>query len=284
MGCDKKSPSEMSGQARDAENPGKEPSNPNTALDVRCLLARPRLVKTTDHHIKERLFMHRTGSTSSYSPWFVVCAAIFVACLITANIIAVKLIDIGGLILPAAIIIFPISYIVGDVLTEVYGYQQARRLIWLGFLCNLLTVTAIWMGQQLPAASFWDGQAAYERILGYTPRLLIASFCAYLVGEFANSYVLAKMKVATRGRWLWIRTIGSTVVGQGLDSAVFISMAFFGTMPVAGLAAAVATQWLVKTAYEALVTPCTYLVVNFLKKQEGVDVYDTDTEFNPLKL
>lgn len=152
-------------------------------------------------------------SPTRYSQWFILVTAVFITCLITANITAVKLVGVFGLVLPAAVIIFPISYIFGDVLTEVYGYRQARRVIWLGFLCNLIAVVAIWVGQVLPAASFWDGQAAYERILGYTPRLLVASFLAYLVGEFANSFVLAKMKIATNGRWLWTRTIGSTLVG-----------------------------------------------------------------------
>jgi hypothetical protein len=157
-------------------------------------------------------------------------------------------------------------------------------VIWLGFFCNLIAVVAIWLGQVLPAASFWDGQAAYERILGYTPRLLIASFLAYLVGELANSFVLAKMKIATRGRWLWTRTIGSTLVGQALDSLVFITLAFIGTIPLAGLISAIVTQWLAKSAYEAAVTPLTYVVVNFLKRKEGLDVYDYDTDFNPLSL
>jgi len=219
-----------------------------------------------------------------YPPYFVVLVAVFITCLITANITAVKLVNVLGLVVPAAIIIFPISYIAGDVLTEVYGYRQARLVIWLGFLCNLVTVIAIWVGQVLPAASFWDGQAAYERILGCTPRILVASFLAYLVGEFANALVLAKMKIATRGRWLWTRTIGSTLVGQGLDSLVFITLAFVGTIPLAGLASAIVTQWLAKSAYEAAATPVTYWVVNFLKRQEGLDVYDYETDFNPISL
>jgi uncharacterized integral membrane protein (TIGR00697 family) len=219
-----------------------------------------------------------------YSPYFVLIVSVFITCLITANITAVKLVHVFGLVVPAAIIIFPISYIAGDVLTEVYGYRQARLVIWLGFLCNLVTVIAIWLGQVLPAASFWDGQAAYEQILGYTPRLLLASFLAYLVGEFANAFVLAKMKIATRGRWLWTRTIGSTLVGQALDSQVFITLAFVGTIPLAGLASAIVTQWLAKSVYEAAATPVTYWVVNFLKRQEGVDVYDYETDFNPLSL
>src|SRR5512147_141094 len=215
------------------------------------------------------------------SPRFVVLVALFVTCLITANIIAVKLVSFGFVVVPAAILVFPISYIFGDVLTEVYGYAWARRVIWLGFFCNLITVVAIWLGQILPAASFWDGQAAYERILGYTPRLLGASFVAYLVGEFANSFVLAKMKIATKGRWLWTRTIGSTLVGQGLDSVVFMTLGFAGTIPLPGLAAAIVVQWLSKSVYEAIATPLTYGAVNFLKKREGLDVFDYETQFNP---
>jgi len=216
-----------------------------------------------------------------YSIWFVVIVGLFVTSLITANIIAVKLVDIAGLIVPAGIIVFPISYIVGDVLTEVYGYKQARRVIWLGFLCNLIAVLAIIAGQRLPAAAFWQGQEAYETILGYTPRLLLASFSAFLVGEFANSFVLSRLKVATEGRFLWLRTIASTVVGQGLDSLIFIGLAFIGTTPAAALLTAIITQWLFKVIYEAAATPLTYAVVRFIKQQEGVDVYDKAISFNP---
>lgn len=212
---------------------------------------------------------------------FVVVAGVFITCLIIANIIAVKLISIGGLILPAAIIIFPVSYIFGDILTEVYGYRWARRVIWLGFFCNLLAVLAIWLGGLLPSASVWGSQQAYETILGYAPRLLIASFIAYLVGEFANSFILAKMKIRTKGRWLWTRTIGSTIIGQGLDSTLFIIVAFAGTQPWGILGTIILTHWLVKTGYEALATPFTYAVVNYLKKKEGIDTYDYDTSFNP---
>jgi uncharacterized integral membrane protein (TIGR00697 family) len=213
---------------------------------------------------------------------FLVVVALFITCLIAANIIAVKLISVFGLLLPAAVIVFPVSYILGDVLTEVYGYRQARRVIWLGFLCNLIVVAAIFVAQILPAAPFWDGQAAFDRILGYTPRILLASFLAYLVGEFANAFVLARMKVATAGRWFGLRAVASTVVGQGLDSAVFITLAFAGTIPTSGLVAAVVTQWLVKSAYEAAALPVTYAVVNSLKRKEGIDSFDRDTRFNPL--
>ncbi|MCL4531578.1 MAG: queuosine precursor transporter [Actinobacteria bacterium] len=210
--------------------------------------------------------------------------AVFITCLITANVIAVKLVDIFGFVMPAGTIIFPLSYIFGDILTEVYGYRQARRAIWLGFFCNLIFVAAVWVAQEIPSASFWNGQTAYEQILGYTPRLLGASFLAYLVGEFANSFVLAKLKIATGGRWLWTRTIGSTLVGEGLDSVVFITLAFFGTLPEAMLLTTVLTQWVAKSGYEVIATPLTYLVVNFLKRREGIDTFDYQTRFNPLRV
>ncbi len=219
-----------------------------------------------------------------HSTWFVVVVAIFITCLLIANIVAVKLVTIFGLTVPAGIIIFPISYICGDVLTEVYGFRRARQVIWLAFGCNLLAVAAIWVGGILPPAAFWDAQPAYQRILGFTPRLLLASFCAYLIGEFANSAVLAKMKVLTRGRMLWVRTIGSTFVGQGLDSLIFVTVAFVGIIPPADMVSAIVTQWLFKVAYEAVITPVTYAVVNFLKREEGIDVFDQDTSFNPLAL
>ncbi len=220
----------------------------------------------------------------TYSFRFIILVALFITCLIAANITAVKLVSLFGLLLPAAIVIFPVSYILGDVLTEVYGYRQTRRVIWLGFLCNLIVVAAIWFGLVLPAASFWDGQEAYERILGATPRILGASFLAYLAGEFANAFVLAKMKIATEGRWLWARTIGSTLVGQALDSMIFITLAFAGVIPLEALVAAIVTQWLVKSAYEAAATPLTYAVVGYLKRSEGVDAYDRDIRFSPLAL
>jgi uncharacterized integral membrane protein (TIGR00697 family) len=215
---------------------------------------------------------------------FVVVAALFVTCLITANIIIAKQISIGGIILPAAIIIFPLSYIIGDVLTEVYGYQQARRVIWLGFLCNLVTVVAIWIAQKLPPAPVFEAQAAYERILGSTPRFLLASFIAYLAGEFSNSFVLAKMKIITKGRWLWTRTIGSTLVGQGVDTVVVLAIAFVGVLPLSVLGIMILSHWLAKSAYEVIATPLTYVVVGYLKRKEGIDVYDYGVDFNPLSV
>jgi queuosine precursor transporter len=218
-----------------------------------------------------------------YSPLFIGVTGLFVACLIAANIISVKLIAVGGWFVPAGVVIFPVSYIIGDVLTEVYGYGSARRVIWLGFLCNLVVVAAIWVTGLWPAAPFWKDQGAWDTILGFAPRLLAASFAAYLVGEFANSFVLARMKIATQGRWLWSRTIGSTVVGEGLDSLVFITIAFSGLSGF-DLGTAILTQWVVKVLYEIAATPLTYLVVGYLKRAEGIDVYDRETDFNPLAL
>jgi uncharacterized integral membrane protein (TIGR00697 family) len=217
--------------------------------------------------------------------------AVFVTTLIISNIIAVKLVQIGGLFLPAAVILFPVAYIFGDILTEVYGFAQARRVIWTGFACNLLAVIAIWLGGLLPAAPFWSAgaftnadtaQQAYQAILGFTPRLLAASFTAYLVGEFLNSLVLAKLKVRTQGRFLWVRTISSTIVGEGADSAVFITIAFLGILPGGSLGTAILSQWLFKVSYEVLATPLTYLIVTWLKRVENEDYYDRQTNFSPI--
>ncbi len=225
--------------------------------------------------------------------YFPLVTAVFVTCLIISNIIAVKLAVIGPWFLPAAVILFPIAYIFGDVLTEVYGYARARQVIWIGFACNLLAVLAIWIGGLLPAAPFWTAnvydspaaaQQAYDAILGFTPRLLVASFAAYLVGEFLNSFVIARLKIATHGRQLWLRTITSTLVGQLADSGIFILAAFAGIIEGAALGQLIVTQWLFKSAYEALATPLTYLAVNYLKQAENEDYYDRDTNFNPLKL
>jgi uncharacterized integral membrane protein (TIGR00697 family) len=221
---------------------------------------------------------------------FVIVAAVFVTCLITANIIVIKPISLGlsmfGLpvSLPAAIIIFPLSYIVGDILTEVYGYRLARRVIWLGFLCNLITVIAIWLGQLLPPSPVWEEQQAYESILGYVPRMLVASFLAYLIGEFSNSFVLAKMKIKTKGRWLWTRTIGSTIVAQALDAAVFIPVAYIGMFDLSFIVMVSIAHWLAKVLYETIATPFTYAVVNYLKKKEAIDTYDYETNFSPFSL
>lgn len=229
--------------------------------------------------------MNRTGTER----WLPAIAAVFVTTLVISNIIAVKLFSVGPVFLPAGVILFPVSYIFGDVLTEVYGYSRARQVIWIGFGCNLLAVVAIWISIYLPAAPIWkvlgsseSSQKAYSAIFGFTPRLLAASFVAYLFGEFLNSIVLAKMKIATRGRYLWTRTIGSTLVGQFADSALFVSLAFAGMVPAGAVLDLIVSQWLVKSFYEAAATPLTYGIVNFLKRNENSDYYDRDTNFNPL--
>jgi queuosine precursor transporter len=222
--------------------------------------------------------------------WYTFITALFVVTLVISNIIAVKVVHIFGLFLPAAVILFPVAYIFGDVLTEVYGYARARQVIWTGFFCNLVAVIAIWIGGALPSAPFWSAgvfkspesaQQAYQAILGFTPRLLMASFTAYLVGEFLNSFVLARLKVQTKGRFLWLRTISSTIVGEGADSAIFISIAFWGVFAPADIGLAILSQWVFKVVYETLATPITYLVVNKLKKIEQEDYFDHKTDFNP---
>ncbi len=183
----------------------------------------------------------------------------------------------------AGVLFFPVSYIIGDVLTEVYGYARARRVIWTGFTALAFMAFMSWAVVSLPAAEGWDGQAAYEKVFGNTWRIVAASMIAFWAGEFANSFVLAKMKVWTRGKHLWSRTIGSTVVGQGLDSLIFYPLAFYGIAgwPPELLWQVVLSQWAIKTAWEALLTPVTYAAVGWLKRREGVEVFDTDTDFSP---
>jgi uncharacterized integral membrane protein (TIGR00697 family) len=205
-------------------------------------------------------------------------AALFVTCLITANTIAVKLIAIGPFTLPAAVLVFPVSYIFGDILTEVYGFRWARRVIWLGFCCNIIFVLFVWIGGIIPAADSWKDQAAYNAILGLAPRVLLASFCGYLAGEFANSIVLSRLKVITHGRLLWLRTISSTIVGEGLDTAIFISIAFAGPNFIPLM---ILYHWLFKVLIEIAATPLTYLSVNYLKKKESMDILDEKVNLNP---
>jgi uncharacterized integral membrane protein (TIGR00697 family) len=221
------------------------------------------------------------------SPLLLIISALFVTVLLTSNLIAVKLVGFGPLTLPAAVIVFPLSYLFGDVLTEVYGYAVTRWVIWLGFACNLLFVLFIAAAGALPGApGAWNAsdQAAYKRILGFTPRLLGASFVAYVAGEFLNSFVMARLKIATQGHWLWTRTIGSTLIGQGVDSMIFISGAFSGILPATILVRTILNQWAFKTAYEVLATPLTYAIVGFLKRREHQDPFDIGTDFNPFRL
>jgi uncharacterized integral membrane protein (TIGR00697 family) len=232
------------------------------------------------------------AQSAAAQDWLRAFVGLFVAVLVTSNFIAAKLISIGGLVLPAAVLLFPVSYIIGDVLTEVFGYAAARKAIWLGFACNIVVVLATWISIVMPAAPTWSlsglegssaSQIAYRAVLGVAPRIVFASLLAYLVGEFLNAAVLARIKIATRGRFLWVRTIGSTLVGQLADSAIFITIAFAGSVPGVVLGQIVIAQWLVKSGIEAAATPVTYLVVSRLKRLVGTDHYDTDVSLNPLR-
>ena len=226
--------------------------------------------------------MNHTQKNKNITTQFVIVVAVFVTCLIASNIVAVKIADIFGRFVPAAIIIFPISYIIGDILTEVYGYDRAKQVIWLGFFCNALAVLAFWIGGLIPPAPFWENQDSYEIILGSTPRLLFASFIAYLIGELSNSFTLSRLKVWTNGKSLWVRTIGSTVIGQGLDSSVFITVAFIGILSNVDLFELIITQWVIKVLYEVIATPVTYVVVRKLKELENDDHFDDKISLNPL--
>lgn len=210
---------------------------------------------------------------TTFSWRFVTIAAFFVTALVVSNIIAVKLAEVGGRVFDAGNLLFPLAYVLGDVLTEVYGFRAARRVILLGFACNLLAVASIQLALRLPPAGFWAGnEDAYEAILGTTWRIFVASLTAYLAGELTNAYVLSRMKVATHGRFLWSRTIGSSIVGQAVDSTLFVTIAFAGTG--APLLDTIVTTWAIKVTWETLATPLTYLVANGLKRAEGIDVFD----------
>ncbi len=210
--------------------------------------------------------------------------AIFVAVLIISNVASSKITSFGPFTLDAGTILFPLTYIFGDILTEVYGYGRARRVIWMGLLCNILMAAVFMIVAVLPPSPDWPNQSAYEAILGLTPRIVFASVTAYFVGEFVNSFILAKLKVATKGKKLWMRTIGSTLFGQLFDTAIFIVVAFWGVMPMEVLIALFVSNYIFKVAVEILFTPITYAAANKLKKAEGEDYFDTKTNFNPFAL
>ncbi len=205
----------------------------------------------------------------------------FVSVLLISNVASSKIVDLKWFTFDGGTLLFPLSYIFGDILTEVYGYKRSRSVIWLGFFMALLMSIVFIIVGKLPSASGWNNQAAYDVILGLTPRIVLASLIAYFFGEFSNSFVLAKMKILTKGRWLWTRTIGSTIVGELVDSAIFIVIAFLGILPNSLLITLIISNYIFKTVVEILFTPVTYKVVKFLKVKEGEDYYDRDTNFNP---
>ncbi len=210
-----------------------------------------------------------------------IITAVFVAILLISNVASSKITSIGFLTFDAGTILFPLSYIIGDMLTEVYGYSRARRAIWIGLLCNVLMAVTFMIVAVLPPAADWPNQRAYEAILGWTPRIVLASIVAYFIGEFINSFILAKLKIMTKGKHLWSRTIGSTLVGQLLDTLIFVFIAFWGILPTPILISIIVSNYIFKVAIEILFTPITYKVVNLLKKKEHEDYYDKKTNFNP---
>lgn len=210
--------------------------------------------------------------------------AAFVAVVLISNVASSKFLVFGPFTFDGGTLLFPISYIFGDILTEVYGYSASRRVIWTGFGAAILMAGTFAVVGALPPAPGWSNQKAYEAILGTTPRIVLGSLVAYWAGSFSNAIILAKMKVLTRGRWLWMRTIGSTLVGEGVDSVLFILIAFLGTLPMTTIWLGILSNYVFKCGIEAAMTPVTYWVVRVLKRSEHEDVYDRTTDFNPFKL
>jgi uncharacterized integral membrane protein (TIGR00697 family) len=211
--------------------------------------------------------------------------AAFVTVLLCANVIgAAKVAQIGGFVFGAGVLFFPISYVFGDILTEVYGYARARKVVWAGFGALAFASFMSWAILAFPPAPGWPHQAAYETVFGSTPRIVLASLVAYFSGEFCNSYVLAKMKVASRGRRLWTRTIGSTIVGEAVDSAIFYPVAFLWVWETDLLWRVMVSNYVLKVLWETVMTPLTYRVVNSLKRAESEDYFDRDTNFTPFSL
>lgn len=227
--------------------------------------------------------MHAADAGNAFR-YLDVITGLFVAVLLISNVVGQKIWRLGPLDISAAQMLFPVSYIFGDVLTEVYGYARSRRVIWIGFFANILMAVVGWIAVRLPPSPEWPNQQAFAAVMTFVPRMVAASLIAYWSGEFVNSYVMAKMKLFTNGRWLWSRTIGSTVVGQAVDSALVVGITFAGVMPLRALVRVTLSIYLVKVAYEVIATPATSLVVNWLKRAEGMDVYDRGTNFSPFAI
>ena len=224
-----------------------------------------------------------SGQNKREFRFYTAIAGLFIATLLISNTTAQKIFQIGPFFFPGGIIIFPVSYIFGDILTEVYGYARARRIIWTGFIAIIMMAVIYMAVIALPPAPYWPHQEALEIILSQVPRIVIATILGYIVGEFANSFVLAKMKVWTKGRYLWTRTIGSTIIGQGVDTFIFIIIAFAGLYDTSNLLWMGIFVYIFKVSYEAVITPITYLIVRMLKTAEKIDYYDIGTKFTPFK-
>lgn len=213
--------------------------------------------------------------------WIDLVTAAFVAVLIISNIASTKILQMGPFTFDGGTVLFPLAYIFGDVLTEVYGYRRSRRVIWTGFFWLFTAAAVLSLVDALPPADGWDLQTSFHAVLGQTPRIVLASLVAYFAGEFSNSFVLAKMKILTRGRWLWTRTIGSTLVGEAIDTCLFLGIAFWGALPGSLLGAVFISNYIFKVGVEFIFTPVTYVVTSFLKRSEQEDYYDYHTDFNP---
>ncbi|WP_273389569.1 queuosine precursor transporter [Barnesiella viscericola] len=215
---------------------------------------------------------------------FLVMGVVFCVCLICSNLLEVKMVSLGGITATAGLIVFPISYIINDCIAEVWGYRKARLIIWLGFLMNLLAVLFIQLAIVLPSAPFWEGQSAFEATFSSTPRILLASFIAFLAGSFLNAYVMSKMKISSGGKHFSLRAIASTIVGESADSLLFFPIAFGGVVPVKELIVLIVTQACLKTAYEIIILPVTIRVVRLVKRIDGSDVYDRQVSYNIFKI
>ena len=214
------------------------------------------------------------------SKLFLIITVVYVTCLLLSNLVAGKMWAVtSNITLPAAVILFPITYIFGDIFTEVYGFKNARIIIWLGFVCSFFAVGVYMITIGLPHPDFWTNQEAYATVLGTTPRVAAASFIGYLFGEFSNSMVLSKLKVMTGGKKLWVRTILSTLVGEGFDSVIFVTISFWGTMENATLLQMIFFQYLFKVCYEIIFTPATYAIVNWIKRKEEIDTFDYNVKY-----
>ncbi len=214
---------------------------------------------------------------------FMLAGILFAASLLISNIIASKIMMLGPLAVPAGVLVFPLAYILNDVITEVWGYSKARLIIWAGFGVNLLMVFFFSLTLVVPAAPFWEGQEAFSAVLGSTPRIVAASLMAYLLGSFLNAWIMSSFKIKTRGKGFSIRAITSTVVGEGADSVIFITVAFVGLFPAGALLTMIITQALVKIVFEVVLLPLTILVVKKVKKAEDTDAFDHSVSYNPFR-
>jgi uncharacterized integral membrane protein (TIGR00697 family) len=216
--------------------------------------------------------------------YFDVLVALFVAVLLISNIASTKILTIWMFTFDVGTLLFPLSYIFGDILTEVYGFRRSRRVIWLGFFSALIMSLVLFVVQILPPAGDWTNQKAYEAVLGFVPRIVAASLLAYFAGEFTNSMILSRLKILTKGRYLWTRTIGSTLIGEGFDTIIFCMVAFFGVLPASVFKVVLISNYIFKCAVEIIFTPITYLIVRTLKRKENTDVYDYGVNYNPFQV